>query len=158
GTIAVLASGNKNTSAAQTNVALQVNDGEFTTGRGSTAPSKGTVVEGAAAGPAGVVELSLQTDLNAGAPTSGTYMDLGTVTINNRYVSSNSIILANVVSKINGGGNPDPGNAVFKVDVESRTAGSFVLHIGMMPTTTDASTFQGSDFIHIGYLVINPGR
>lgn len=165
GTIAVLATGNGNTAAGTTNVALQVSQGEFAVGRTTQTPSKGNAVEGAtshtawsAQGPSGVIELSLGTDLIATPPTTGVFQDLGTVTINNRYITSSSIILAGVVAKNNGGGLPDPKNSVYKVDVESRTAGSCVLRIGMLPFVTDPSNYQGSDNIRVGYAVINPSK
>ena len=165
GTISALATGNGNTASGTTNVALQISQGEFAMGRTTEATAAGSIVEGAttgtlysAQGPSGVVQLSLVTDLMSAAPVAGTYQDLGTVTINNRYIMVNSIIVADVVAKTNGGGTPDPKNSVYRVDVESRTAGSCVLRIGMVPFVTDAGTFQGSDYIRIGYVVINPGR
>src|SRR5579883_52676 len=64
GTISLLGVGNGNTTAGQTNVALQINDGEFAMGRTTEAPSVGTDVEGATAGtlfsahgPSGVIQL-----------------------------------------------------------------------------------------------------
>ncbi|HEX5316669.1 MAG TPA: hypothetical protein VFX22_08465, partial [Candidatus Kapabacteria bacterium] len=62
------------------------------------------------------------------------------------------------IDKSNGGGSPDPNNSVYKVDVESRAAGSCVVRVGMIPFVTDLGTYQGSDNIRIGYIVINPGR
>ncbi|HWF44134.1 MAG TPA: hypothetical protein VG537_05800, partial [Candidatus Kapabacteria bacterium] len=165
GTIAVLATGSGNTSSGSTDVAVQVSSGELAMGRGTQTPSAGTVVEGAAAGtaysaagPSGVVQLSLNTDLTSASPLNGVYQDLGTVTINNRYITANSIIIANIITKTNGGGNPDPNNSIFRVNVESRTANSCVLRIGMIPFVTDPGTYQGSDYIRIGYLIVNPGR
>ncbi len=165
GSIALLATGNGNAASGTTNVALQISQGEFAMGRTSQGPSAGTAVEPAVSGtaysqegPSGVIQLALLTDLTSSSPTAGVYQDLGTVTINNRYITSNSIILTAVVSKIDGGGNPSPKNSIYKVNVESRTAGSCVLRIGMMPFVTDPSNYQGSDYIRVGYLVINPGR
>lgn len=165
GTIAVLATGSGVTSAGATNVALQISQGEFAMGRTTESPSSGSAVEGAAAGtlytaqgPSGVVQLNLQTDLSSVSPTAGVYQDLGTVTINNRYITANSIIIADVVAKVNGGGNPDPKNSVYQVQVQSRTAGSCVARIGMTPFVTDPGTYQGSDYIRVAYLVINPGK
>ena len=165
GTIALLGTGNSNSSSGTTNIALQISQGEFAMGRGTQSSSAGTVVEGAsagtsfsAAGPSGVIQLSLITDLTSAAPSSGVYQDLGTVTINNRYITTNSIILANVVSKIDGGSSPSPKNSIYHIDVESRSAGSCVLRISMIPFVTDPGTYQGSDYIRIAYAVINPGR
>ena len=166
GTIAALGTGNGVSSAGSTNVALQISQGEFAMGRTTEAPSLGTTVGAAASGvaysqqgPSGVIQLAILTDLgDANAPTAGIYQDLGTVTITNRYITTSSIILASVVDKIDGGGSPSPQNAVYKVDVQSRAAGSCVIHIGMFPTATDVNKFQGSDYIRVGYIVINPGR
>src|SRR5581483_5502116 len=165
GTIAVSGKGSGNSTAGSTNVALQISQGEFTMGRTTENPSAGTITGSAATGslysqegPSGMVELSLATDLSSIAPTSGVYQDMGTFTINNEYIASNSIILINVIDKINGGGSPDPNNSVYKVDVESRAAGSCVVRVGMIPFVTDPGTFQGSDYIKIGYSIINPGR
>ncbi|MGE3800518.1 MAG: hypothetical protein AB7H80_05815, partial [Candidatus Kapaibacterium sp.] len=166
GTIALLATGNGNTTAGQTNVALQVNDGEVTMGRTTQAPGVGTVVEGATAGtaysaqgPSGVVELTLGGgNLTTVAPVSGTFQNLGTVTVNNRYVTSQSIVLVNVLSKVDEGTAPNPENSLYFVDVDNRASGSFVIRIGMIPTVTNGSNFQNTDAIRIGYTVINPSR
>ena len=166
GTIALLATGNGATGAGSTNVALQVSQGEFAMGRTTQSPSAGTTVGPAAAGtaysqqgPSGVIQLGLTTDLgDVNPPTASVYQDLGTVTINNRYITANSIVLASVVDKVSGGSSPFPQNAVYKVDVESRSAGSCVIHIGMSPTVTSAGKFQGSDYLRVGYIVINPGK
>lgn len=165
GTISVLATGSGNTSSGSTNVALQLNSGEFAMGRDTLPPSVGTVVEGAASGtlysqhgPSGVIQEQLS-DLSSTTPVTGVYLDLGDVTINNEYIASTSIILAGVVAKINNSGtNPDPNNGIYKVDVESRTTGSCVIHIGMIPTVTGSNGFHTQCFIRIGYIVINPGR
>src|SRR5439155_3428723 len=103
-------------------------------------------------------QFSLGTDFTTAAPIAGVYQDLGTFTINNRYITSSSIIRINVVDKIDGGGSPNPENSIYRVDVESRTAGSCVVRIGLLPFVTETNNFQGSDYISVGYSVINPGR
>jgi hypothetical protein len=165
GSIAVLAKGSGNTTAGATNVALQISQGELTMGRTTESPSVGSTTSPAAVGtlytqqgPSGIIQVSLQTDLSAGSPTAGVLQSLGTVTINNRYITSNSIILAGVVAKLNGGGAPDPTNSIYKVNIDSRTAGSCVARVSMIPFITDAGTYQGSDYIQIAYTVINPGK
>ena len=45
-----------------------------------------------------------------------------------------------------------------KVDVESRSAGSCVARIGMIPFVSDTTGYQSSNFIRLAYAVINPGR
>jgi hypothetical protein len=166
GTIGVLATGNGNTGSGSTNVALQLNDGEFAMGRTTEAPGTGTAVEGATAGtaysaqgPSGVIELTLGGgNLATAAPTAGVYQNLGTLTINNRYTGASSIVLVNIEQKIDDGVAPDSKQAEYFVDVDNRTAGSFDIRVGMIPTTTSASNYTTSDKIRIGYIVINPGR
>lgn len=161
GTLAVFATGNGVTSAGSTNVALQISQGELTMGRTSEGSS---TVEPATAGtsytaqgPSGVIELSIGGNSST-PPTAGVFQSLGTLTVTNRYITSSSIILAGVVAKIDGGGSPDPANAIYKIDVESRTAGSCTIRVGLIPTVTSATAYQGADDIRIGYIVINPGR
>jgi hypothetical protein len=167
GTIGVLATGNGNSTAGQTNVALQVNDGEFAMGRTTEAPSAGTVVEGAAAGtsysaqgPSGVLELTLSAagNLVTSAPTAGVYQNLGAITVNNRYCNSSSIVIVNVLSKTDDGTAPDPKNASFFVDVDNRTTGAFDIRVGMIPTVTSVLNYSSSDKIRIGYEIVNAGK
>jgi hypothetical protein len=165
GTIAVLAEGSGNTTAGQTNISLQISGGEFTMGRTTESPSKGTVVSGAAngttytaQGPSGMIQLSLGTDFSTAAPIAGVYQNLGTMTINNRYITASSIIRVNVVDKADGGGIPSPKNSVYIADVESRAAGSCVVHLALIPFVTELNNYQGSDNITIAYSVVNAGR
>ncbi len=167
GTIGVLATGNGNTTAGQTNVALQLNDGEFAMGRTTQSPSVGAVVEGATAGtsysaegPSGVIELTLGAtgNLVTAAPTAGTFQNLGTLTINNRYTSASSIVIVSVLSKIDDGILPDAKQAEYFVDVDNRTSGAFDIRVGMIPTATNVTNYSTSDKIRIGYTIINPGR
>jgi len=166
GTIGVLATGNGNGTAGQTNVALQLNDGEFAMGRTTQSPGVGSTVEGAASGsaysaegPSGVIELTLGGgNLTTAAPTTGVFQNLGTLTVNNRYCSTSSIILINVLSKIDDGVTPDAKLAEYFVDVDNRAAGSFDIRVGMLPTTTDLSNYTTSDKIRVGYVIINAGK
>ncbi len=165
GSIGLLGTGNGNTAGGSTDVALQISQGELAMGRTTQSPSAGTVTEGATThtawsqqGPSGVIQLSLGTDLNSLAPVAGVFQDLGTVTINNQFITANSIIVVAVIQEINGGGSPDPKNSVYQVQVKSRTAGSCVLHLSLIPYVTEANTYQGSDYIRVGYAIINPGR
>ncbi len=165
GTIGVLATGSGNTTAGNTNAALQISQGEFTMGRTTQAPSKGNVVEPAASGtlysqqgPSGVIELSLVTNLTTTPPTAGVFQDLGTVTVNNQFFSSSSIILADVVQKVNSSSDPYTKNSLYKVDVESSTSGSAVFHLAMIPLVTDTNAYVSMDSIRLAYIVTNPGR
>jgi len=166
GTIGVLATGNGNTTAGQTNVALQINDGEFAMGRTTQAPGVGSAVEGATAGtaytaegPSGVIELTLGGgNLATSAPTAGVFQSLGTLTVNNRYCTTGSIVHVTVLTKTDDGVTPDAKAATYLVDVDNRTAGSFDIRVCMIPTTTDLSNYSTSDKIRIGYSIINAGR
>jgi hypothetical protein len=166
GTIGVLATGNGNTTAGQTNVALQLNDGEFTMGRTTEAPSVGTTVEPAASGtaysqqgPSGVIELTMGGgNLTTTPPVAGVFQNLGTLTVNNQFASATSIVLVSVEQKISDGSVPSPQFAEYFVDVDNRAAGSFSINIGMIPTTTSASNYTTTDMLKIGYTIINPGR
>jgi|GEM_PF-1406848 len=167
GTIGVLATGNGNSTGGQTNVALQLNDGELAAGRTTEAPGAGSAVEGATAGtaysaqgPSGVIELTLGAagNLTTSAPTSGVFQNLGSITINNRYCSSTSIVIVNIVSKSDDGVTPDCEQAQYFADIDNRASGSFSLRVGMIPTTTSATNYTTSDKIRVGYVIINPGR
>ncbi len=166
GTIGVLATGNGNTASGASNASLQLNDGELAMGRTTEAPGIGTSVEGAASGsaysaqgPSGVIELTLGGgNLSTSAPTAGVFQNLGTLTINNRYCSSTSIVIVNVLSKSDDGIAPDCTLAEYLVDVDNRTTGTFDIRVGMIPTTTSASNYSTSDKIRIGYMIVNPGR
>jgi hypothetical protein len=167
GTIGVLATGNGNTTAGQTNVALQINDGEFTMGRTTEAPGTGTDVEAATGGtaysqqgPSGIVELTLGAagNLATSAPASGTIQDLGAVTINNRYCESGSIVLVNVVGMTDDGSAPNPQYAAWIVNADNTASGSFVVRIKMIPAQTSASNYSTSDKVRIGYMIVNKSK
>jgi hypothetical protein len=166
GTIGALATGNGNTTAGQTNVAVQLNDGEFAMGRTTEAPSEGTSVEPAASGtaysaqgPSGVIELTLDSvNLYTLPPTAGVFQNLGTLTINNQFCTATSIVIVNIVQKITDGNVPDCTQADYFVDVDYRTAGAFNIRVGMIPTITSTSNYSTADMIKVGYVIINPGR
>ena len=167
GTIGVLATGNGNTTAGQTNVALQLNDGEFTMGRTTETPSVGTDVEpatGGAAysqqGPSGIVELTLGSsgNLQTSAPTAGTIQDLGSVTINNRYTETGSVVLTNIVAMISDGNQPNPQNAAWIVNADNTTSGSFVVRVKMIPAQTNSSNYSSNDKVRIGYVILNKSK
>jgi hypothetical protein len=164
GTLGVFCTGGGNTTAGSTNAALQISQGEFAMGRTTDIASFGTNVEPAASGTAysqqgasGVVQLSLDTNLHALPPSSGVYQDLGTDTINNQFITSSSIVIAGVVAKINGS-DTNAKNSIYRVDVGSRSAGSCIIRIGMMPFETSALSYSPNDYIRVAYAVINPGR
>ena len=167
GSIGVLATGNGNTTAGQTNVALQLNDGEFTMGRTTESPSIGSDVEPATGGtaysqqgPSGMVELTLGSsgNLTTSAPAAGTIQDVGSITINNHYVEDGSIVLLNVVAMIDDGVAPNPQNAAWVVNADSTASGSFVIRVKMIPTITNASNYSTNDKVRIGYVVVNKSK
>ncbi len=166
GTIAMLATGNGNTTAGQTNIALQVNDGEFTIGRTTETPTTGTTVNAAtggtdysAEGPSGMVELTLGNgNLATAAPTANTMQSFGAITINNRYCQAASIVLVNVSGMTEDGTAPDVRDAAFIVNVDNIAAGSFSVRIKMIPSATNATNYSSNDKIRIGYVIVNPSR
>ncbi|MDP4289330.1 MAG: hypothetical protein Q8922_15555 [Bacteroidota bacterium] len=167
GTIGVLATGNGNAIAGNTNVALQVNDGELAVGRTTESPSVGTDVEPATGGtaytqqgPSGIIEFSLgpSGDLHTAAPTASQVQDLGAVTINNRYCQTGSIVLTNVVAMIDDGAAPNPQDAAFIVNADNVAGGSFKIRIKMLPTVTSASNYSSNDKLRVGYMIVNKSR
>lgn len=181
GTIGVLATGSGRTTTGETNIALQLNDGELTMGRTTQAPGTGSAVEGAtggtaytAEGPSGVIEIPYQ-DGGLGdfsLPSSLFINWCSNIQINNRYVTSNSIILVEVISQIEGSTNQrsttfNSSNLTFTTSVRNRAAGSFRLTIDVFNTTnslgvwldaTDGGGATDFDKIRVGYVIINPSR
>lgn len=178
GSIGMLATGNGNTTTAQTNIALQVSDGEFTMGRTSEAlVTAGTNItyttrEAATAGtvytqegPSGVLDVSrTAADLTI---TINLPIYIGSITVQNRYVSANSIILVTVMGKSEGSTNVS--GTTFAVNsnqiltnVSARAAGSFVIDITALSPVARAmdggATLSDRDHIFLGYVVINPGH
>ncbi len=167
GTIGVLATGNGNATAGQTNIALQINDGEFTVGRTTEAPGTGTDVQAAtggtaysAQGPSGVVELTLggAGDLVTAAPTANTIQKLTTITVNNRYCQAGSIVLLNIVGMTDDGNAPDPRDAAFILNVDNTASGSFSVRVKMIPAVTNAANYAVNDKIQIGYVIVNKSK
>lgn len=194
GTIGVLATGNGNTTAGETNVALQINDGEFTVGRTTETGSGYSVVEAATAGtlysaegPSGVIEFNLSIanssplaaglvgTLNTlgtplGSPTLGNSINglLGlsvfntTLTVNNRFVTPESIVLVHVVDIAD----TDPiadllglfqnGTLTASTVVTNRQNGSFDFTIDLR--LLGATTGVNNGAIRVGYLIVNPSR
>jgi hypothetical protein len=167
GTIGVLATGNGNTSAGSTNIALQINDGELAMGRTTQTTSGATNVAAAtggtaysAEGPSGVLEFTLGAtgNLQTAAPTASTIQDLGTVTVSNRYAQSGSIVLVSVTGFSDDGTAPNPHDAAFIVNVDNTASGSFDLRIKMIPTATNASNYSTTDKVRVGYMIVNASR
>ena len=91
------------------------------------------------------------------------------ITINNRYVTANSIILVEVLAQSEGtttqSGTTFAGkNVTFSSSVRNRTAGSFTLTIDILNATGGNIVVDGGanatdrDKIRVGYVVINPGK
>jgi hypothetical protein len=163
----VLATGSGNAAAAETNIALQVNDGSITVGRTTQAPNTGTTVNAAtggtaytAQGPSGVIELTLGAagDLPTAAPTASAIQDLGVITVNNRYCVAGSIILVNVSDFTDDGSAPNVHDAAFIVNVDNTAVGSFDIRVKMIPTLTNGSNYTTNDKVRVGYIIINPSK
>jgi|GEM_PF-3046829 len=163
GTIGVLATGNGNTAAASTNVALQINDGALTMGRTTETGSGYTVVEGAAGGvaysaqgPSGVIEVPNLANI-LGILGVGQNVVLNRLRINNRYVNANSIILVQVVD-VSGATIGGLVNLTYSSAVDDRTDGSFRLSVsahyaGLLPLTLGST-----DGVRVAYVIINPSK
>ncbi|MBS1560626.1 MAG: hypothetical protein JSS89_03395 [Bacteroidetes bacterium] len=170
GTIGVLATGSGNTTAAQTNIALQVADGNFTMGRTTETGTGYTVVEGATAGttytaegPSGVIEVNLGTvgGWIDNANTSTDRMKMTSITLNNRYITTNSIVFFTVIDKVNnsGGDDPDPEEGMFSVNGDGRATGSIVMSIGYtLANGVGTGAWDNGDKIRIGYMIVNPSK
>ena len=113
-----------------------------------------------AEGPSGVIELTLGAtgNLTTVAPTAGTFQNLGSITVKNRYCTSTSIVIVNIVSKSDDGAAPDCAQAIYTADVDNRAAGSFDLRVAMRPTATSATNYSTSDKIRVAYMITNAGK
>lgn len=167
GTIGVLATGNSTMTAGQTNVALQINSGEFAMGR-TTEPTLGAMTvensSGGAAytaeGPSGVLEFNLGTtgSLVTSSPVASAIQNLGNITITNRYCQPGSIVLVNVVGMSDDGNAPDPRDAAFIVNADNTGVGSFTVRVKMIPTLSSTSNYSANDKVRIGYIIVNKSR
>lgn len=86
-----------------------------------------------------------------------------TITLNNRYISTNSIVLLTVVDKVDVVVNNtvNAAQAVFTLDVDGRAAGSCSVQIAALlrnGATDNNSPFSDGDKIRIGYMIVNPSR
>lgn len=170
GSIGVLATGSGRTTTAETNIALQLNDGEFTVGRTTETGTGYTVVEGATAGvsytaegPSGVIEVNLGTVGNwqDNATPSTDRFKKTTFTLTNRYINTSSIVLFTVIDMVNSGSTtPNPEEGIYIVNGDGRAAGSIVVHLGVTITNggNTGSAWQNGDKVRIGYMIVNPSK
>lgn len=163
GSVGVLASGNGNSTAGTTNIALQVNDGEFTMGRTTQTGTGYTVVEGAvggtdysAQGPSGIVEVAIP-GIVVALPVVGQSLFNTTVTVNNRYVSSSSLVLVTIQDAPAGLLALLGSRLVATTSVSGRTAGSFNVTFSIHNLSLLGLNI-GAGNVRIGYMVVNPSR
>jgi len=168
GSVGVLATGSGRTTTAQTNAAIQIADGEIRVGRTTETGFGYTVVEGATAGtdytaegPSGVIEIDLGT-IGFGV-ISQDRPQFATITLNNRYITTNSIVLLTVVDKVdvNVASTVNVNEAIFSLDVDGRAAGSCSVQIAAQLRSFAAGNnqpFNVGDKIRIGYMIVNPSR
>lgn len=156
GSIGLLASGNGNTTAGQTNVALQVSSGEFTMGRTTETGTGYSTAEAAAGGsaytdqgPSGVIQI---TGNSASVGANSANILVNGVTVNNRYVNSSSIILLQVI------GTDISGSITFATMINSRTSGAFTIYLTAVNGTGSTITIGSSNYIKVGYTIINPSK
>ena len=107
----------------------------------------------------GIIELAMGGgDLGTYPPVAGAFQDLGSITISNPYVSTESVVHVTIIDKRDDGRIPDPTMAIYMADVKNRAAGTFNVQIGMVPTVTSEADFQRKDVIYLGYTVMNPSK
>lgn len=165
GTIGVLATGNANSPDTAVNTALQVADGSLNIGRtrqtgtGYVTDSAGTAgVDYTAEGPSGVIVINYGTILGGTLPLGQTLIANG-LTINNRYVTPNSIILVEIIDFTPGTLNRLLGaNVLWSKSVRNRTNGAFDLWVTLQNLGLLALNIGTSNSVTIGYVVINPTK
>lgn len=168
--IAVLATGNGNANAGETNIALQVADGELTMGRTTEAGVGYTLINSATdgtdyseEGPTGSIEFDLSTVTfnNNNNMVSNETRVSDAITINNRYARNGSIIMFTINDKIDEGTAPNPVNVAFTINCVNRNNGNFVIRLyatsrNNLPGT--GNPFQAGDLLRVGYMIVNPSR
>jgi len=155
----VRAEGNATTTDANSNIALDLREGEFVVPRqaNTAANAGGTNLVPAAEddatvgdnGPSGVIDVT-----DGGIPGSAS-TTTGTLTVFNHYVKSNSIIL---LTPLDGGTGALSTAEAFDWSVTARGAGSFDITIRRTNATAGALSGGTSGTFRFGFLVINPGK
>lgn len=97
-------------------------------------------------------------DVQTEPPVAGVIQNLGSIVVNNPYVTPRSVVHVGVVEKDDDGASPSPEQALYLADVDNRGDGNFTLHLGMIPSVTNDRNFQQGDTIRIGYTVVNPSK
>ncbi len=151
--IGVLAQGgNGETGDGQTNVALDVENGELTMGmtsnpngeNGSGVTTVNNAVSGSE-GPSGLVQLA-----SGFASESGPYIQEADFQVGNEYCSSTSIIMATVQN------DPDAGKSTYTVQATGQTSGHFTLVLTQNVLSGKTSTANKT--VNVGYIIVNPSR
>ena len=143
---ALLGVGNATTTAANTNVALGIREGELSVAR-VTAIGAEDDATAADKGPSGVV------DVTTTLPATNA-VTVGTLVVNNVYAKSNSIVLLEVMD---GGSGALGVNETAVARITARGAGTFTVEVrrirgNLTNTGAVAGTFR------VGYLIVNPGK
>jgi hypothetical protein len=161
GTIGVLASGNGNTTAGQTNIALQINSGELSMGRTTETGTNYTVVDNAtggtvytAQGPSGAIEIDIRALF--GVANFTTTPRVATVTINNRYFATTSIVLTDIIEKTFAGAGTNPNSIQFVTGGRTRSSGSYTLEI--WGTGGNVAVPNTGSTLTLGYVIVNPSK
>lgn len=169
GTIGVLATGSGRNVAGETNIALQVNDGEFTMGRTTQTNTDYTVIDPAsggtaydADGPSGVVQINASTlNFNPNNNITSNQTRLATFTLKNRYLKPESIILLSVNGKNDTGEGVNINQCAFTLNVRDRSTGNCTVEVfvtGRQNMTLSGNPFDEGDSFNVGYMVVNPSR
>ena len=151
------AEGNSTTTDANSNIGLQIVNGEFVVGRqASNAANDNTSGNNILAeddnngvtdqGPSGVVDVTV----NAAAATS---VSSGTLVVDNRYAKTTSIVL---LTPMNGGTSAPNANESVSTRITARASGTFTIEVRRTNPTAAAGGTNGT--IRVGFLIVNPGK
>jgi|GEM_PF-4227742 len=166
GGIAVLATGNASPDTARVNTALQIADGSLRIGRTRevgpeyvTDSAGVSGVEYSAEGPSGVIRIDYGAGLLGGLLGIGQTLIAEGITINNRYVTPQSIVLLEIIDYTPGIANRLLGvNILWSKAVRNRRNGAFDLWVTLQNLGLLGLTVGTNNSVTIGYVVINPTK
>lgn len=166
GGIGVLATGNGSSDTSRVNTALQIADGSLRIGRtrevgtGYTTDSAGaTGVQYSTDGPSGVITLNYGAGLLGGLLGVGQTLIANGITVNNKYVTPNSIIMLEIIDFTPGLLNRLLGaNIIWSKAVRNRTNGAFDLWMSLQNLGLLGLNIGTNNSVTVGYVVINPTK
>jgi len=154
--IGVLAEGNGSTTAANTNIALNVRGGSLNVGRTATDANGNNTVPAAEDdattsdnGPSGVIDFT-----SVVAAPGNSNVSSGTQVVYNPYVTSNSIIILTILNLDDA--NVANNKEAISAGIEGRANGSFTIRITRCKPGSGGTL--GNWNPRVGYLIINPNK